>query len=133
MKNCIIIHGGPLTDVLEEPHKLHTLYWQPWTKAALEKHDIPTFLPAMPHPWNPKYKEWKEVIEKLPVTAESVLIGHSRGVADFVTASHKHWLEVDEKHRDNPMRAFQLGSKEHEYPINMPMIEEYHHRWDLLR
>lgn len=93
MKNCIIIHGGPLTDVLEEPHKLHTLYWQPWTKAALEKHDIPTFLPAMPHPWNPKYKEWKEVIEKLPVTAESVLIGHSRGVAFLL-----RWLG-ETKHR----------------------------------
>ncbi len=81
MKNCIIIHGGPLTDIPEEPHNLHELYWQPWTKAELTKQNIQTFIPAMPNPWNPVYEDWKEVIDKLPITAESVLVGHSRGVA----------------------------------------------------
>ena len=81
MKNCTIIHGGPLTDVPEDPHNLHTLYWQPWTKEELSKQNIATFIPAMPNPWHPKYSEYKEVMDTLPVSEESVLVGHSRGVA----------------------------------------------------
>lgn len=95
MRNCIIIHGGPLTDTPEEPHELNTLYWHPWTKTELEKHDISTFVPAMPNPWNPKYEEWKETIEKLPVTAESVLIGHSRGVTFLL-----RWLSDTKQYID---------------------------------
>ena len=81
MKNCIIIHGGPLTDIPENPHNLHTLYWHPWTKTELGKHNIHTLIPAMPNPWNPKYDEYKEHMDSLPVSEDSVLIGHSRGVA----------------------------------------------------
>jgi|AntRauTorcE11897_2_1112592.scaffolds.fasta_scaffold01392_4 predicted alpha/beta hydrolase family esterase len=81
MKNCIIIHGGPLTDTPENPHNLHTLYWHPWTKVELIKRNIETLVPAMPHPWNPKYQEYKEVMDNLPITEDSVLVGHSRGVA----------------------------------------------------
>lgn len=81
MKNCIIIHGGPLTDTPENPHNLHTLYWHPWIKNELEKQDISTLVPAMPNPWNPKYEEYKEVVDKLPISEHSVLVGHSRGVA----------------------------------------------------
>ena len=82
MKNCIIIHGGPLTDTPENPHNLHTLYWHPWTKKELEgKHGIETLIPAMPNPWHPTYSEYKEVMDVLPVSEESVLVGHSRGVA----------------------------------------------------
>ena len=93
--NCIIIHGGPLADTPEEPHKLHMLYWQPWIKAELEKHNILTFLPAMPNPWNPRYDEWKETIERVPVTTGSVLIGHSRGAAFLV-----RWLGETRQHID---------------------------------
>lgn len=81
MKNCIIIHGGPLTDVPEDPHNLHTLYWHPWTKKELAKQNIDTLVPAMPKPWHPKYSEYKEVMDALPASEESVLVGHSRGVA----------------------------------------------------
>ncbi len=81
MKNCVIIHGGPLTDTPENSHNLHTLYWHSWTKAELSKHGIETLLPAMPNPWNPKYQEYKEVMDSLYVTENSVLVGHSRGVA----------------------------------------------------
>ena len=92
VKNCIIIHGGPLTDTPIEPHNLHTLYWHPWTKQKLEKGGISTVVPPMPNPWNPIYEEWKEEFEKLPVTEESVLIGHSRGVAFLL-----RWLSETKK------------------------------------
>jgi len=81
MKNCIIIHGGPLTDTPEDPHNLHKLYWHPWVSNDLVKHNIETHIPAMPNPWNPKYQEYKEVMDNLPVTKDTVLVGHSRGVA----------------------------------------------------
>jgi len=81
MKNCIIIHGGPLTDTPENPHTLHTLYWHPWTATELDTYNIKTHIPAMPNPWNPKYDEYKKVMDNLPVTEDSVLVGHSRGVA----------------------------------------------------
>jgi hypothetical protein len=53
-------------------------------------------------------------------------------VADFVTMSHKRWLQNEAKRRDNPMRSFMLGSNEFEYPVSMPRVEEYKRRWDLL-
>jgi len=53
-------------------------------------------------------------------------------VADFVTMSHKQWLLNGEKRRDSAMRSFMLGSKEFEYPVAMPLVEEYKRRWDLL-
>lgn len=81
MKNCIIIHGGPLTRTPEHPHHLHELYWQPWAKAELEKRGVPCHIPAMPNPWNPKYQEWKTELEKYPLNASTTLVGHSRGAA----------------------------------------------------
>lgn len=82
MKNCIIVHGGPLTDTPENPHNLHTLYWHPWVKKELEgKYNIDTLIPAMPNPWQSKYDEYKKVMDSLPVSEDSVLVGHSRGVA----------------------------------------------------
>lgn len=95
MKNCVIIHGGPLTKTPEEPHNLHTLYWQPWIKSQLEDLGIPTLLPALPHPWQPKYEEWKEVVDTFPVTEDTVLIGHSRGVSFLLRWLGDTKLEVE--------------------------------------
>jgi len=35
--------------------------------------------PLMPEPWTPNYKRWKDIIDKLDINQESVLIGHSCG------------------------------------------------------
>ena len=84
MKNCIIIHGGPLSDIGEKPHHLNQLYWQPWVKSELEKQGLSCNIPAMPDPWFPNYKDWKSELEKGPVNASTILVGHSRGAAFLV-------------------------------------------------
>lgn len=38
----------------------------------------------MPTPWQPVYRDWKREIEKLPVTENTILIGHSCAAA-FLT------------------------------------------------
>ncbi len=54
-------------------------------------------------------------------------------VAKFIRESHKYWLGGDAKRKDTPMRSFMLGKKEEAYKIDMPLIEDYKGRWDLLK
>jgi predicted alpha/beta hydrolase family esterase len=89
--NVIVIHGGPLLETPENPHRLHELYWQPWAKNELENQGITCSVPAMPNPWLPEYKEWKEEFEKLQMDESTVLVGHSRGVAFLL-----RWLSETE-------------------------------------
>lgn len=57
----------------------------------------------------------------------------SKVVSDFIKASHQYWLSKGDGRKDNPMRAFQLGSREFKYDFKMPMIEDYKNNWDLLK
>lgn len=82
--NVIIVHGGPLTETPEKPHHLHELYWQPWVKTELEKHNVRCDIPVMPNPWLPRYSEWKETFEKYELSEQSILVGHSRGAAFLI-------------------------------------------------
>jgi predicted alpha/beta hydrolase family esterase len=84
MKNCIIIHGGPLSDVEENPHRLNLLYWQPWVKDVLENVGIACTVPAMPNPWSPTYEAWKAELEQNDIHDRTILVGHSRGAAFLV-------------------------------------------------
>ena len=84
VKNCIIIHGGPLTAIPEVPHSLHTLYWQPWVKNEIEKHGILCCIPSMSSPWQPYYTDWKAELEKQTISEDTILVGHSRGVAFLI-------------------------------------------------
>lgn len=93
MKTCIIIHGGPVTDKPEDPHHLHELYWQSWVKNELIKNNVPCVVPPMPNPWLPRYAEWKAALESYPINKETVLVGHSRGVAFLL-----RWLGNTKQH-----------------------------------
>lgn len=84
MRNCVIIHGGPLQEEEMTPHFLQDLYWQRWVKNELQKAGIHVEIPSMPNPWKPSYLEYKKVFEKLPLHESTVLIGHSRGCAFLV-------------------------------------------------
>lgn len=53
-------------------------------------------------------------------------------VADFVTASHKYWLETKSTCNDNPIRSFQIGLDHTGYPLLLPNAEDYRNRFDLL-
>lgn len=78
--NCIIIHGSPR----DQEHWIpigDERRWQTWIKRELEKRGIETFTPTMPNPVEPRYADWKEEFEKLPVNENSILIGHNAGGA----------------------------------------------------
>jgi predicted alpha/beta hydrolase family esterase len=81
MKNCIIIHGGPLSSDIAEITNLHQKHWLPWAKEQLTALGIETETPEMPNPLNPAYEEWKDVFEQLDITSETILVGHSRSCA----------------------------------------------------
>jgi hypothetical protein len=53
-------------------------------------------------------------------------------VAKFIRESHQYWLKGDKKRKDTPMRQFMLGKNGEIYKIDMPILENYKGRWDLL-
>ena len=79
MVNCIIVHGCT-EDKTDNPAE----HWIPWLKEQLEIERIKVSVPLMPTPWEPKYREWKEVFDGLIVDKNSILIGHSCGGAFLV-------------------------------------------------
>lgn len=81
---CIIIHGCPLKESSVLPKSKR---WMNWLENALKTKAIPAIAPDMPTPWSPNYQEWKTVIEKLSVTQNTILVGHSCSAAFLV-----HWL-----------------------------------------
>jgi len=81
--NCIIVHGCP-SDSSEEKTKEYAGHWMPWIKKELTVRGIETNIPFMPRPWLPDYTAFKRVFEKYPVTANTILIGHSCGSAFLV-------------------------------------------------
>jgi len=84
--NCLIIHGSPRYDQSKEPGYVpHNIkHWLGWLKEKLEERGIKVFNPQMPLPWQPKYEDWKKIIEGLDIGKDSVLIGHSAGGAFLV-------------------------------------------------
>lgn len=93
--NCIIIHGCPRNEKKAADPKArdHDKQWLSWTKNQLTQKNIPTKIPLMPEPWKPNYQKFKEEFEKLKITKDSVLIGHSCGCAFLV-----RWLgETNQK------------------------------------
>jgi predicted alpha/beta hydrolase family esterase len=79
--NCIIIHGSPSKSEksMNPETRTYDKHWIPWVKLELEKREIYCYTPLMPEPWEPKYLDWKNEIEKLSVDGDSVLVGHSSG------------------------------------------------------
>ncbi len=53
-------------------------------------------------------------------------------VAKFTRESHGYWLGGDKKRKDSDMRSFMLGKSGEVYKIDMPLLNDYKDRWDLL-
>mgnify|MGYP001604620846 CR=1 FL=1 len=86
MKHIIIIHGCPSNKEKAMDHKRRTYdkHWIPWIKKELISRSIKTETPLMPEPWEPDYNKFKEEFEKLKITEDTILIGHSCGCAFLV-------------------------------------------------
>ena len=57
----------------------------------------------------------------------------SNVVAKFIQESHKYWLSRKNIRKNTSIRSFMLGKKGLSYNIDMPVIEDYKNRWDLLK
>lgn len=86
MKTAIIIHGMPSREEYfdETKPKPADAHWIPWLKKELEKQGYVVVVPAMPEPYQPNYKKWKEVFEQFPVDEHTTLVGHSCGAGFLV-------------------------------------------------
>ncbi len=81
MKTAIIIHGLPEKEEYYDVKRpaSSNCHWLPWIQKQLLLKDIVAQTPEMPVPYNPEYLVWKEMLERFPLTEETILIGHSCG------------------------------------------------------
>lgn len=88
--HCVIIHGCPPAkdNVLPKEKR-----WMNWLEKELKQRGLNATASDMPTPWQPIYTEWKHVIEKLPITNRSYLVGHSCGAGFLV-----RWLLETNRH-----------------------------------
>lgn len=122
--NCIILHGcpSPGEKAMDPNARTYDKHWIPWLRDALISRGVSALTPLMSEPWEPKYDAFKRAFDTLPVSHDTVLVGHSCGSAFLV-----RWLG-DTKRRvgalilvapwkiarkNNPVR-----SAFYEYPID---------------
>lgn len=84
--NCIIIHGCPSNaeKAMNPETRTYDRHWIPWIKRELISRGIKTEVPLMPKPWAPDYEAFKKEFEKLEVSENAILVGHSCGTAFLV-------------------------------------------------
>lgn len=81
MRNAIIIHGLQSEKEFFDTEKPSpsNAQWLPWTQSQLLAKGVLAQTPEMPVPYKPDYEAWKEVFEYFPLSASTILIGHSLG------------------------------------------------------
>jgi predicted alpha/beta hydrolase family esterase len=96
-RNCIIVHGCPGAPEGERDVETRSFdkHWMPWMRERLIERNIPTLTPIMPDPWAPDYTSFKREFEKYPVSAQTILIGHSCGCAFLVRWLGESKQEID--------------------------------------
>ncbi|MBI5654277.1 alpha/beta hydrolase [Candidatus Uhrbacteria bacterium] len=53
--------------------------WMGWTKKRLEEKGYSVICPIIADAWKASYEEWKEMLDKIEVNEESILVGLSAG------------------------------------------------------
>ncbi len=98
MKKAIILHGKPTKERYIDPEepKPHEANWFPWIKTELSKAGIQSYVPPLPHPYHPVYRNWEKVFMRKLVDNQTGLVGHSAG-AEFILRwlSHYNNVEID--------------------------------------
>lgn len=85
----IILHGCPPNKDTVTPIKDR---WMNWLANKLIEKGYDAVAPDFPRAWEAKYKDWRQVFEKYPITKNSLLVGHSCGGAFLV-----RWLLENKK------------------------------------
>src|SRR5438105_2014524 len=81
-----IIHGCPsnVERAMNSETRTYDKHWMPWLKKELTTRGIQVEIPSMPNPWEPDYNTFKNKFEKIKVSKNDILIGHSCGGAFLV-------------------------------------------------
>jgi len=92
MKQVILIHGLPSKDEYynsEWPSQSNA-HWIPWVQREILRKGILCQALEMPHPYNPNYKDYCEVLEQMNINEETILVGHSCGGGFLVRYFSEH-------------------------------------------
>jgi predicted alpha/beta hydrolase family esterase len=83
---CIIVHGCPSDEekTMSSEQRSYDKHWIPWIKKELEARGVHVEVPLMPNPWEPVYEAFKKEFEKISITNDDVLVGHSCACAFLV-------------------------------------------------
>lgn len=81
MKSALIIHGTCEREEYSDSGypSLSNSHWIPWLQKQLLIAGYHAETPEMPNAFYPRYEEWKRHFERFPLSAESILVGHSCG------------------------------------------------------
>jgi len=86
VRSALIVHGMPLRDMYFDPttSSPSNYHWIPWLQKALLIHGVPTQTPEMPRPYEPDFREWSGLLERLGIDSDTALVGHSGGAGFLV-------------------------------------------------
>ncbi|OGD31923.1 hypothetical protein A3C91_00655 [Candidatus Azambacteria bacterium RIFCSPHIGHO2_02_FULL_52_12] len=96
MKTAIILHGMPSKEEYfnsQSPAQSNK-HWLPWIQRELILKNILTQTPEFPEPYEPDYKKWCSVFERLLIDENTILIGHSCGGGFLVRWLSEHKVKV---------------------------------------
>lgn len=57
----------------------------------------------------------------------------SNVVAEYISITHRTWLDGKITRRDKDLRVFRIGFKEEQYNHKMPLTGQYENSWDTLQ
>jgi pimeloyl-ACP methyl ester carboxylesterase len=77
--DVVIVHGWPYYyDLGKGPTPAEDI-WIPGTAKYLRERGLVVWVPDMPNPFRPNYRDWKDVFEQFFVDERTVVVGHSCG------------------------------------------------------
>jgi len=83
VKKVIIVHGTNEKDrenmIKYNLPPQNEREWIGWIKSKLDEKEIICIASLMPENWDPKYKDWKNEIEKIKISKDDILVGWSSG------------------------------------------------------
>lgn len=81
MTNAILLHGLPSKEEYYNPDRpsASNAHWFPWLQNQLLMKDIKADTPEVFKPFEMKWDEWVNEVERFDISPETILVGHSMG------------------------------------------------------
>lgn len=88
--HVILLHGQDSKKKLDRTTPQNEDHWFEWLKTELEKHNFKVDNPLIPHNWEKGFDGWEAEIDKIEITSNTILVGHSSGTAFWIKWLQKH-------------------------------------------